>query len=359
MNKSLRIISSFCALVMSTSIVVPAYAVPSKSCNNQSSNNQNCNNAAIDIVKNRLQIFENRLNEYAFNSNDLNLIKSNFSKIKNHFNSSEAELLACSSEDFNTKLLEFHTDIDEINNALDEEYILNFNVENNKINAKLFNIVNSDIESRKNNIKDFHKKAELRQFKARLCQLRCRLDYCLFHLKNVKNRLSSDMLNSLNTKFDNINGMLNSTLEDLHFNATKLDDLTTYHQEINKLHSLIDNLEQDLETISNSSDEQLQKQDIMKKLSSLTLYNVNKTAKQMKELGKKAGYNGWDHQIESLDADLDEFKSECIDKYLKGYKHGKRKLKRDRFNTRYRRNIRKYIRPEEIIREVPEPCSIQ
>ncbi len=358
MNKSLKIISSLCALVMSTSIVMPAYAVPPKTCNNQLSNNQNCNNA-IDIVTSRLQIFENRLNEYAFNSDDLILIKSNFSKIKNNFESGKSELLACSSEDFNTKLLDFHTDIDEINNALDEEYIVNFNIENNKVKAKLFSVVNLDIENRKNNVKDLHKKAELRQFKARLSQLKCRLDYCLFHLENVKNRLSSDILNNLNTKFDNVNEILNSTLEDLHFNATKLDDLTTYHQEINKLHSLIDNLEQELETISNSTDEQLQKQDIMKKLSSLTLYNVNKTAKQMKELGKKAGYNGWDYHIEGLDADLDEFKSECINKYLKGYIHGKRKLKRDKFNTRYKRSIRKYVRPEEIIREVPEPRSIQ
>ena len=358
MNKSLKIISSLCALVMSTSIVVPAYAVPPKSCNNQSSNSQSCHNA-INIVKDRLQTFENRLNEYAFNSDDLNLIKYNFIKIKNNFNSSESELLTSSPEDFNTKLLEFHNDIDEINNALDGKYILNFGIENNKVNAKLFNVVNLDIENVKNNVKNLHKKAELRQFKARLSQLKCRLDYCLFHLENVKNRLSSDMLNNLNKKFDNVNGILNSTLEDLHFNATKLDDLTTYHQEINKLHSLIDDLEQDLEIISNSSDEQLQKQDIMKKLSSLTLYNVNKTAKQIKELGKKAGYNGWDHHIEGLDSDLDGFKSECINKYLKGYKHGKRKLKRDTFNTRYKRSIRKYIRPEKIIREVPEPCSVQ
>lgn len=358
MNKSLKIISSLCALVMSTSIVVPAYAVPPKSCNNQSSNSQSCHNA-INIVKDRLQTFENRLNKYAFNSDDLNLIKYNFIKIKNNFNSSESELLTSLPEDFNTKLLEFHNDIDEINNALDGKYILNFGIENNKVNAKLFNVVNLDIENVKNNVKNLHKKAELRQFKARLSQLKCRLDYCLFHLENVKNRLSSDMLNNLNKKFDNVNGILNSTLEDLHFNATKLDDLTTYHQEINKLHSLIDNLEQDLEIISNSSDEQLQKQDIMKKLSSLTLYNVNKTAKQIKELGKKAGYNGWDHHIEGLDSDLDEFKSECINKYLKGYKHGKRKLKRDKFNTRYKRSIRKYIRPEKIIREVSEPCSVQ
>ena len=88
MNKSLKIIASLCALVMSTSIVVPTYAVPPKSCNNHTSNNQEYKNA-MDIVKNRLQIFENRLNEYAFNSDDLNLIKSNFSKIKNNFNSKQ------------------------------------------------------------------------------------------------------------------------------------------------------------------------------------------------------------------------------------------------------------------------------
>lgn len=79
----------------------------------------------------------------------------------------------------------------------------------------------------------------------------------------------------------------------------------------------------------------------------------------MKNLGTKAGYNGWNHQLENLALELDEFKTGCIDKYLEGYKRGKRKLKHDRFNTRYRKNIRKYIHPEEIIREVPESCSVQ
>lgn len=353
MNKKTKFIAAICALVMSTSTTMPAYAIPPKSQNSQQSNSQDYQKA-INVVKERLKIFKDRLDEYAFNSNDLNSIKSSFSKIDNKFNSSELELLSCSSEEFYTKLLDFHTDIDELNNDLDKQYISNFCVMNNKINSKLFTIVNADIESRKNNGENQHQKAELRQLKARLPQLKFRIDYCLYHFKNVKNRLSSNMLNNLNEKFDGINGVLNSILEDIHFNANKLNDLTIFHEEINKSHELIDILEKDLEIISNSSDEQLQKQDIMEKLSSLTLYNANTTAKQMKILGKKAGYNGWENQkqqVKDLISGNDEFKDKCIEKYLKGYRCGARKLKVDQFNSKYRREIRKYIKYDKVIKE--------
>lgn len=55
MNKILRIFSSFCALMVFTSLIsTSVYAVqPSKT---------ECQNS-INVVKNRIQLFENRLNE--------------------------------------------------------------------------------------------------------------------------------------------------------------------------------------------------------------------------------------------------------------------------------------------------------
>lgn len=352
MSKFSKIFASICALMVSTTVISTSVcAIPP---NSQQSNNTDCQNS-INMVKNRIQLFENRLNEYPYNVNDLISIKSKFNNTKNNFNNNESKLFSLSQDDFYTELLDFHTTIDEINNDLDEKYILNFGVQNNKINTQLLNVVNLDIDNYKNNISNHHTKAELRQFKARISQLRFRIGYCLFHLQNVKSRLSSDMINSLSNKIDGISEMFNSILNNIHSNSNKLDNLTNFHQEINKSHDVINNLEKDLEIISNSSDEQLQKQDIKQKFLNLNLYNANKTLQQMKECGKKAGYNNWNHQLDGLYfyTDLYEFKVECINKYVKGFKSGQRKLRYDNFCRQYRKNVRKYIRSNDIIQELP------
>lgn len=348
MNKISKIFSSFCALMVSTSFISTSVcAIPP--------NNTECQNS-INMVKNRIQLFENRLNEYAYNANDLNAIKSKFNSTKNKFNIDESKLYSLSSDDFYTELLEFHTDIDEINNSLDEKYILNFDIQNNKIDSELFNVVNLDIENYKNNVNNRHIEAELRQFKARISQLKSRIGYCLFHFKNVKNRLSSDMVDDLIHKTYDISEEFNSILNKIHSNANKLDNLANFHQEINKTHEVIDNLEKDLEIISNSSDEQLQRQDIEQKFSNLNIYNANATAHQMKKLGKKAGYNNWKHQLDGVffHDDLFEFSMQCLDKYVKGFKSGQKKLRYDNFCKRYRKNVKKYIDSDDIIREVHE-----
>lgn len=348
MNKFSKIFAPICALMVSTVMISTSVcAVPPS--------NTECQNS-INTVKNRIQLFENRLNEYPYNANELNSIKSKFNNTKNKFNINESKLYSLSSDDFYTELLEFHTDIDEINNDLDEKFIFNFNVQNNKINSELFNAVNSDIENYKNNINNRHTKAELRQFKARIFQLKSRIGYCLFHFKNVKGRLSSDMIDDLNQKIYDVSEMFNSILNNIHSNSNKLDNLTNFHQEINKAHEVIDNLEKDLEIISNSSDEQLQKQDITQKFSNLNIYNANTTAHQMKELGRKAGYNNWNHQLDGVyfNSNLYEFNMQCLNKYTKGFKSGQRKLRYDNFCRQYRKNVRKYISSNDIIREVPE-----
>lgn len=354
MNKILKIFSSFCALVVSTTVISTSVCAVQP-------NNTECQNS-INVVKNRIQLFENRLNEYPYNANDLNSVRSTFNNTKNKFNSDQSKLFSLSSDEFYTELLEFHTDIDEINNSLDEKYILNFNVQNNKINAPLLNVVNSDIDNYKNSINNRHKKAEIRQFKARISQLKFRIDYCLFHLQNVKSRLSSNMIDDLNHKIDDISEMFNSILNNIHSSANKLDNLANFHQEINQSHDSINKLEKDLEAISNSSDEQLQKQDIIQKFSNLTIYNANTTAQQMKELGKKAGYNNWQNQLDGvyIYTNVYEFGVQCANKYLRGFKSGQRKLRYDNFCRQYRKNIRKYIRSNDIIREVPErKCAVQ
>lgn len=353
MNKIFKIFASTCALVVSMSMIgTSVCATPP---NSQQTNNPDCQNS-LNIVKNRIQILENRLNEYPYNINDLNSIKLKFNNTKNKFNSDEPKLFSLSSDEFYTELLEFHTDIDEINNNLDEKYILNFHIQNNKINTELFNTVNSDIDNYKNNVNNRHTKAELRQFKARISQLKSRIGYCLFHLKNVQHRLSLDMVNKLNNKANNIGEMFNSILNNIHSHNNKLDNLTNFHQEINQLHEVINSLEKDLEVISNSSDEQLQKQDIKQKFSNLNLYNANQTAHDMKELGRKAGYNNWKHQLDGIYfyADMYEINMQCIKKYEKGFKSGQRKLKYDNFCRQYRKNVRKYISSNDIIQEVPE-----
>ena len=305
-----KIITSICAIIISTSAVVPAQAVsPPKNkkvepCQHVETKIFRVQNpqyrAEIDNVKQRINICLYRINQtepktknaqFEF-ENELKNIKIDLQNLSNIFGEDESKFAALNKENFDQQIFSCQNAIDKIQNNLDRLNISLNKTSNTRINSKLLDELMTKIENHHTSSKA--KKLRLDQFNNRLLQFKYRTDFCENEIENISKKpnqtqydaISENILNDISQEF-------NAYLNEVNNNPNMLENLDMLHNKLNHIHRKVDGLNDRLDLISTTIKQKEHKQKVALTLKSATSRNAMTKKNEIKKLADEARQNEW------------------------------------------------------------------
>ena len=310
MIKKSKIITSICAIIMSTLAVIPAQAVsppknkkiePCQYAKTQAFKVQNHHyRSEIDKAKQRINNVFYRINQAEqktknaqFESkSELKNIKSNFLNLSNLFGEDESKFANLCKEEFDQEIFSCQNTIDQIQNDLYRLDISLNKTSNTKINSKLLDKLMTKIENHHASSKA--KKLRLTQFNNRLLQFKYRTDFCANQIQNISQKSINTQNDAINENIlSDISQEFNAYLNDINNNINQLENLDMLHNKLNHIHKKVDSLSNRLDLISEAIKQNEHKKKVALTLKSATSRNAMTRKNEIKKLADEARQNEW------------------------------------------------------------------
>ncbi len=319
MIRKSKIVTSICAIIMSTFAVIPAQAVsPPKnkkigSCQYAKTQTFRVQNphyrAEIDNAKQRINNVFYRINQAEQKTknapyesvDELKNIKNNFFNLSNLLGEDESKFASLGKEEFDQEIFSCQNAIDQIQNDLDRLDISLNKTSNTRINSKLLDKVMTKIENHPANSKA--KKLHLTQFNNRLLQFKYRTDFCANEIQNISQKSGQTQNDAINKNIlSDISCEFNAYLNDINNNINQLENLDMLHNKLNYIHKKIDRLNNRLNLITEEIKQNEHKEKVALTLRSATSKNAMTRKNEIKKLADEARQNEWSRNWIHLNA---------------------------------------------------------
>lgn len=246
MKNKLRIVAALCAVVMSTSVVMPASAIPSND---------------VDFVGTRLKIVSDRLGRSTLSTGNEN--RKNIERLLNAtsslFYKERAVLLSSSNENAYSAFLHLHNKIDKLFNDIDINDLKTrgYDYASARLNENKMKELFYEIKRVPTKYKLVYSK--FKQIEERISQLSVRFLYSKANLEKSKACLSHSDVMQLEADFDSNNTEFNEYLGQAKeiIRACKHDDRNDLNDVACQLNSGIDNFHKKINDFNNDIEQKI------------------------------------------------------------------------------------------------------